>query len=55
MKKLIPLILLTALVGCAEYSSFYECEVKERQKIDGQANQIDYKNIRDYCLSLEYD
>ena len=55
MKKLIPLILLTALVGCAEYDSITECKIKERQKIEGEVNGRDLRNIEDYCRSLRPD
>jgi len=55
MKKLIFLILLTALVGCAEYDNFRECTVKERQKIQGEVNAKDLRNIEDYCRTLEYN
>ena len=43
MKKLIPLILLTALVGCAEYSSYYECmqdQVKDYQEVTVFAKEV---------------
>ena len=52
MKKLIPLILLTALVGCAEYSSHQECMLKERQKIQSEINERDIKDLHEYCNSL---
>ena len=55
MNKLILLILLTALVGCAEYSSFNECTVKERQKLEGEVSGPDRNAIRLYCASLEYN
>ena len=49
MKKLIPLILLTALVGCAEYSSFDECMVKETAKLQYRPNYGVENRIRNYC------
>ena len=52
MKKLIPLLLLTALVGCAEYSGFDECMLKERQKLEGEVRGPDRQAIRSYCDSL---
>ena len=52
MKKLLPLILLTALVGCAEYSSLAECKAKERQKLEGTVTNADRNTIKKYCLSL---
>tara|TARA_Y200000002_G_C22067780_1_gene409191 strand:+ start:145 stop:426 length:282 start_codon:yes stop_codon:yes gene_type:complete len=52
MKKLIPLILLTSLVGCAEYSSLEECKAKERQKLEGTVSNTDRNTIEKYCLSL---
>ena len=55
MKKLIPLILLTTLVGCAEYDDFRECIVKERQKIQGEASVGDRNDIKDYCRTLKYN
>ena len=55
MNKFISLILLTALVGCAEYDNFTECKVKERQKIQGEAHPRDIRNIEDYCRTLKYN
>ena len=52
MKKLISLILITALVGCAEYSSHQECMLKERQKIQSEINERDIRDLYDYCTSL---
>ena len=54
MKKLIFLILFTALVGCAEgeYESLSECKIKERQKIVGEISFEDKQNIENYCYSL---
>ena len=52
MKKLISLIILTALVGCAEYSSFEQCKLKERQKMEGEVSASDRSVITKYCRSL---
>tara|TARA_B100000989_G_scaffold177374_1_gene133187 strand:- start:237 stop:506 length:270 start_codon:yes stop_codon:yes gene_type:complete len=54
MNKLIPLILLTALVGCAEgeYESLIECKMKERQKLKGNVVELDVQNIAEYCGSF---
>ena len=52
MKKLIPLLFLTVLVSCAEYSSYDECMLKERQKLEGEVRGPDRQAIRSYCRSL---
>ena len=54
MAKLIPLILLTALVGCG-YDYYEECRLKERQKLEGEVSGPDRTAIRLYCASLEYN
>ena len=51
MNKLIPLILLTALAGCAEYSSYAECmqdQVKDYEQVTVFANEI----ANDYCREI---
>jgi hypothetical protein len=52
MKKLIPLILLTALVGCAEYSSSKECQVKEYAKLNYEPTGNQEVQIMRYCLDF---
>ena len=54
MKKLIPLILLTALVGCVEETypnSFQGCVMKEQQKLDYAPNAMVMGSIHEYCRS----
>ena len=51
MKKLIPLILLTALVGCAKYSSYNDCmqgEVKHYEQVTSAASNI----ADNYCREI---
>ena len=50
MKKLIPLILLTALVGCG-YDSFEECRLKEFQKMEnaGGSEMAQVSAVNQYC------
>ena len=52
MKKLIPLILLTALVGCAEYSSSTECKVKEYAKLKYKPTTAQELTIMNYCTKF---
>ena len=54
MKKLILLIILTALVGCG-YDSYEECILKERQKLEGNVSGPDRSAIKRYCASLRPD
>ena len=51
MKKLIPLILLTALVGCG-YDSYEECRLKELQKMENAGGTEGAQNsaVYQYCL-----
>ena len=50
MKKLIPLILLTALVGCAEtiYPDRETCALKELKKFDSGSAHVVYV-VEEYC------
>ena len=58
--KLIALTLLTALVGCAKYESYYECNREEKLKLlqemlpalDVQLSEADEKRIQRYCLEF---
>ena len=52
MKKIIFLILLTALVGCAEYSSYDECIVKETAKIQYRPTNEIERRIHNYCVEF---
>ena len=49
VKKLIPLILLTALVGCAEYSSYNDCMVKETAKLQFKPDTTQERRLSKYC------
>ena len=40
MKKLIPLIFLTALVGCSEYSSYDDCYANKMSKMPEELKVI---------------
>ena len=50
MNKLIPLILLTALVGCG-YDSYEECRLKELQKMKNAGGTESAQNsaVYQYC------
>ena len=53
--KLIALIILTALVGCAEYGSYDECIFKEVQKFQSTENvgtEVG-KSLRRYCKTFD--
>ena len=60
MKKLIPLIFLTALVGCSEYSSYDDCYASKMSKmpegLEGKRGdyslQQQFRNsVRRLCLN----
>ena len=54
MKKLLALILLTALVGCAEYSSYDECLVREVQKFESaDIGPTVGDSIKKHCKTFE--
>ena len=52
IKKLLPLILLTALVGCAEYSSYNECMVKETAKLQFKPDTTQERRLSIYCEKI---
>ena len=49
MNKLIPLILLTTFVGCAEYSSYEDCFIDEMSKLKYTPDENHETEIRRYC------
>ena len=54
MKKLLALILLIALVGCAEYGSYDECIVKEVQKFPStDLGSTLSHSVMDYCKTFD--
>ena len=53
MKKLLALILLIALVGCAEYGSYAECNLKERTKFTKELSHDDEMAIYRFCLDFK--
>ena len=52
MKKLLALFLVTALVGCAEYGSYAECNLKERRKFTKELTEADEKRVYRFCIEF---
>ena len=50
--KFIALFLLSALVGCAEYGSYAECNLKERTKFTKELTDDDEKRVHRFCLEF---
>ena len=55
MKKFSILVLVLFILGCAEYSSYSECELREINsiKLDRSLTAADADRIRRFCLEFK--